>query len=116
MRIVHFALALIAVGCAGQPTTPPPVVIARASQAAPVVPLAPGEKVDAKRLTDAKKLGYTVVDQDGKELFCRTDLKTGSRVERETVCLTYKEIEELRLHTQQGLANTLHQTPPPAGH
>jgi hypothetical protein len=77
---------------------------------------APGEKVELKRLAEAKKMGYTVVNQDGKELFCHTGLKTGSRVERETTCMTAKEIDDLREQTQRGLMNTTRQLAPPQGH
>jgi hypothetical protein len=41
------------------------------------------------------------------ELLCRSEPKTGSRIQREsdTTCLTAKQWDDLRAQTQQGISN-----------
>jgi hypothetical protein len=108
MRSVLLVAMLVVSGCAGRPAAVPPSTsyVARASQAAPSAsPVTADGTIDAKRLAGAKKMGYSLVNEDGAELFCRTDLKTGSHVQRETVCLTMTQLDALSTHTQQDLLN-----------
>lgn len=123
MRTLIFAFMIAAAGCAGTPPDRGPSVLApaaaapqKADQTSPVVEFAdsPG-KITRERLASAKKMGYSLVNEHGEDLYCRQDLKTGSRVQREMVCLTWKDLETLREQTQNGLANTMRQLPPPAG-
>ena len=120
MRVVIFTCALILTACAGQPTVPaaaPTTVVAKASQKSAVAsPIDANGKLNADALVNAKKLGFTPVDKDGQVLYCRTDLKTGSRVERETVCLTAQDIQDLRSQTQQNMSDFARRTPPPVHH
>jgi hypothetical protein len=125
MRISVIAIVLVCAGCAGQPPAPaaapapPPAPVAHvamASQPAPTTPEAAGAPIDTKLLTDAKKLGYKVVNQNGQELFCSDDVQTGSHVHRETVCMTAADMQSLRDQTRQHLNNTMRQTAPPVNH
>ena len=64
----------------------------------------------------AKKLGYTLVKIDGQDMYCRTSVKTGSRLQKETVCLTAADIDILRQQTRERLSNPNMQARPPQGH
>ena len=116
MRLVIFTCALLVAACVGQPTTPaaaPTTVIAKASQRPPAGLVGADGKINTEALVNAKKLGFTPVDTNGKVLYCRSDLVTGSHVERETVCMTLEEIEALRTQTKQSMSDFAHRTLPP---
>jgi len=114
MRIIILSFALAAVACAGQPTSPPSKFIARASQAAPVAATpSNGGKLDPKIVLDAKRRGYTVVNEEGDALFCHNEARTGSHLSTAITCLTQKQMADLREQTQRGLQNVELQQPPP---
>jgi hypothetical protein len=115
MRKLFLAVLILVAGCAGQPTSPPVVVEKVPAGAKEIAPPTEGT-VDATRLAEAKKMGYKLVNQDGQELYCRNDLKTGSRVQHELVCLSRKDLDELRARTQQGLAENAREMHPAGGH
>jgi hypothetical protein len=103
-----------AAGCAGTSTpTPTPATAPTTyinSNGAPVAQVSAKTStgdLDTKKLVDAKKAGFTVINQDGVELLCRSEPKTGSRIQREsdTTCLTAKQWDDLRAQTQQGISN-----------
>jgi hypothetical protein len=68
-----------------------------------------------QKIADAKKAGYRIVDREGTTMYCRTRLKTGSRVVKETECLTEAELEYLGDASRRGLADMARQAPPPQG-
>jgi hypothetical protein len=105
MRITIWVGALIMSGCAGQPSTPeaPPTRYVSASGQAQ--PTASEGDLNAKRIAEAKKQGYTLTNTNGEALFCRSDFKTGSHVERNTTCLTAAELDSLHDETRQSLRN-----------
>jgi hypothetical protein len=118
MRIILLVSALVMAGCAGQPAAAPPApryVTASGQPADPVHLSTPEDDVNARRLVDAKKRGYTLVNTNGESMYCRSDLKTGSRVQRDTVCLTESELDALHDQTRQALQN-LKVSPPSGGH
>jgi hypothetical protein len=119
MRKLVVSLALLLGACAGQPTTPQPVAQTRVVSNVPVVAPSAMTSGDAndetKAVLDAKRLGYTVVNQDGQTLYCHKQARTGSHLATETTCLTAREIEELREQTQRTLQSTQMQLPPPSG-
>ncbi len=102
MRSTMFGLTLTLCGCAGQPSAPQSMSAER--------PLA-----NPERVVEARKMGYRLVNENGQTLYCRSEVLTGSHVERETVCLTVAQVDRLREQTQRGLMNVERQVPPPAG-
>ena len=112
MRMILLVCTCILAGCAGQPTKPAATTVVKASQQAP---LKADGTVDKDALVNARKLGYTVKNENGETLYCRTENKMGSRVEKETVCLTAQQIDELREQTQRSLGNIMREIPPPQG-
>ena len=123
MRLVIFSCALIMAACAGQPTTPtapgtapPTTVVAKASQKPPAGLVGADGKINAEALANARKMGFTPVSENGQVLYCRTDLKTGSHLARETICMTLDEFEKLREQTNQTMGDIVHRPAPPSGH
>jgi hypothetical protein len=111
MRYAVSVLALVVSGCAGQPPAAPPTrYVGNAAQGAQVELTALNLNTD--RLVNAKKLGYTVVNTDGAPLFCKTEMKTGSHVQKETTCLTAQELDHLHDMTRQNLQNYIKPNPP----
>jgi hypothetical protein len=62
-----------------------------------------------------KKAGYTIKNQDGETYYCRAEKKTGSRLQRETVCMTEAQIVSLRDETQRRMGDVMRAVPPPQG-
>jgi hypothetical protein len=97
MRACILLTAVAMVGCSQQPTqpdAPAPVtsvtdVNASSGETASDSP----EQVEVKRLALAKKLHLKVVDENGNELFCRSFMVTGSRIQTETRCLTAQQLD-----------------------
>jgi len=112
MRMILLVCACILAACAGQPSTGPKTTVVKASQQAP---LKADGTVDTQTLVNARKMGYTVKNENGETLYCRTENKMGSHVEKETVCLTAQQIDELREQTQRSLGNIMREVPPPSG-
>jgi hypothetical protein len=115
MRITILAGALIMGGCAGQPSTPEAPPTRYVSASGRVQPTASEGDLDAKRIALAKKQGYTLTNTNGEALFCRSDFKTGSHVERNTTCLTASELDALHDQTRQALQNNIRPLAPPSG-
>jgi hypothetical protein len=84
MKQAALALALLLAGCASQPTSAP----------ATAGSLAPASQEEEVRLAvqEAVEKGYKVVNDDGQRLYCRKDLKTGSRVQSNLTCLTEDQL------------------------
>ncbi|MDQ1309055.1 MAG: hypothetical protein QG601_323 [Pseudomonadota bacterium] len=84
--VVFLALSLVA--CA----SPPPTAPATAGS------LAPASEEEEIRLAvqEAVQKGYKVVTEDGQTLYCRKDLKTGSRVQSNLTCLTENQLAAQR--------------------
>ncbi len=124
MRGVIFGCLLIAAGCAGTPSGPAPASAPPATKYVsdkPVVTAPDGVNKDdkdylAKLTADAKRRGYTLVNQDGETLYCRKDAPTGSHLATQTICMTQKEMEDMRSDTQRMLQSTQMQQRPPSGH
>jgi hypothetical protein len=101
MRTTILASALVIAGCASQPPSPAPAPEAAAGQPQEAASDADLEK---RRLAEAMKHGYKVVNTDGETLYCRSDWATGSHIQKNTVCLTARQIDELDQHNQRELA------------
>jgi hypothetical protein len=69
----------------------------------------------AMTLEEARSAGYKIVDQNGTTVYCRDQLKTGSHVRKETICLTRQELEAAREASRRNLDQMQRITPPPQG-
>lgn len=117
MRVVIISITLAALaGCADQPPVASPTPSTRYISSSPVITAtaAGGAKTD-QIVVDAKRKGYTVVTENGEQLFCHKDARTGSHLATETTCLTAKQMEDLRMETQRRLQTFQMQMPPPQG-
>jgi hypothetical protein len=85
-------------GCASQPSATAPAAV----NGQPQQPVSDDE-LQKQRLADALKHGYRLVNTNGEELYCRSDLATGSHIQKNTVCLTARQLDEIHLRNQQGL-------------
>jgi len=83
------AATLLMAGCASQSQ--------RATETPAVAPAAP-QRVDGGVMTvqEARKAGYKIVSQDGKPMYCREELKTGSHARKDMICLTAEELAMVR--------------------
>jgi hypothetical protein len=114
MRAYVMAIALVMAGCAGRPAMAPKPTGSSVQPAPPV--LAPSEgETRAQRQAQAKAMGYTLVNQDGEDMYCRTSVQTGSRLKKETVCLTASDMGILREATRQTFSSPTLQMPPRQG-
>jgi hypothetical protein len=105
-------MALLAAGCASQPSHPPvnaaaaPAVpaanaaVPAASAAAPTENATPGD-IQAQRLAKAKNLNLKIYNKDGKELFCRSNYVTASRIERDMRCYTAEQLDQMDRQVQR---------------
>ena len=88
MKLALASVALLLAACA----SPPPTVTATAGS------LAPATEEEEIRLAvqEAVDKGYKVVTEHGETLYCRKDLKTGSRVQSNLTCLTKDQLAAQR--------------------
>lgn len=126
MRALMLLTAMVVVGCASQPgsapthpsatpataqaSAPPPAAAATSAQTAAAAPYnspsgaaAPTADVEAQRLAAAKNLNLKVMNKDGQQLFCRSNLVTGSHISRDTRCYTAEQLEKMQEQTQRDL-------------
>ena len=84
-------LVLLLAACASPPSTGP----------ATVGSLAPANEEEEIRLAvqEAVAKGYKVVTENGQTLYCRKNLKTGSRVQSNLTCLTQDQLAAQRRGT-----------------
>jgi hypothetical protein len=82
MRAILLAGAWVLAGCANQPTAPNP-------------------DQDAQRVAEAIKHGYKVVTTEGETLYCRSDFATASHIQKNTVCLTAQQLDDLDQQNQR---------------
>ena len=112
MRTLLISMALLVAGCASRPADSPRTEVVQVPPGTTEIStLSPADKLVA----DAKKLGYTLVNENGEVYYCHTVLKTGSHARYETTCLTQKEMTDLREQTQRSLLNNETQSRPPVG-
>jgi hypothetical protein len=92
MRALMLLTAILAAGCASQPTNPPP-----ASSAGQLA------TTDAQRLAQARNLNLKLVNKDGQQLFCRSNLQTGSHIQQDTTCYTADQLDKMEAQQQRDL-------------
>jgi hypothetical protein len=88
MKQAILSLALFLAACA----SPPPTAPATAGSLAP----ASEEAEILAAVQEAVDKGYKVVTENGETLYCRRDLKTGSRVQSNLTCLTRHQLADQR--------------------
>jgi hypothetical protein len=122
MRLQMLLTAMVMAGCASQPNSPqshlsatPASAPTAASAPAPAPAPAsapynspsgatqPTADVDAQRLARAKNLNLKIMNKDGQELFCRSNLVTGSHISRDTRCYTAEQLDRMQEQTQRDL-------------
>ena len=90
--LLILAAAGLVVGCASQTTSAPPQ---------PATTYAATDTPEATTLEDAQKMGYKIVNEDGKTMYCRETRKLGSHIQKERTCLTEAEMYEARNSNQR---------------
>jgi hypothetical protein len=97
--------------CSSTPSATP----ASQTAAAPEPDTINGQPLSADRMLALQRAGYTFVDKNGQTYACRKEVKTGSRLAHETVCMTPGQADALREETQRRLGEMMRSTPPPQG-
>jgi hypothetical protein len=110
MRAFMGLMALVAAGCADQPSHPPanPTAVSAgiaapaaalpaANSAVPATNAAPDG--ETQRLAKAKNL--KVYTKDGKQLFCRSNFSTGSHIQKDLSCYTAEQLSKMDRDTQR---------------
>jgi hypothetical protein len=92
MRALMLLTAILAAGCASQPTNPQ-----TASGAGQL------STTDAQRLAQAKNLNLKLVNKDGQQLFCRANWQTGSHIQQDTTCYTADQLDKMEAQQQRDL-------------
>jgi hypothetical protein len=96
LTTVVIAATAAVVGCAGQPSTPQAQSsAAQAPSAAATAPAATAADIETQRLAAAKNLNLKVINKDGQQLFCRSNLITGSHIQRDTRCFTAAQVDQM---------------------
>lgn len=92
---------------ADEPTPAQPAATSPAPTEAKQEPAAKSAAVEGRFDEDtimaAQKAGYEIRNQNGEQLLCRKELKTGSHLRHSVSCLTPKQWEQLQSDTQQSL-------------
>ena len=101
-------MSVLAAGCAAQPESLPVAPVA--AQIEPVATTTPVTTVQ-----EARMAGYKLVNQNGKTIYCREQLKTGSHLRKDTICLTAEELEAARSASRRNLEQMQRRVPPPQG-
>jgi hypothetical protein len=63
-----------------------------------------------------QRQGYRIVDDEGRRLYCRTTMSTGSHLQKKSYCLTARELAALRDSTRKTVEQMRTVVPPPQGH
>ncbi len=92
MRALIVLTAILAAGCASQPTNPQAASSGGAIAAS-----------EAQRLALARNLNLKVIDKDGQQLFCRSNWQTASRIQRDTTCFTADQLDTMEAQQQREL-------------
>lgn len=68
------------------------------------------KRADNDALLRAQAAGYKLVNKDGREIFCKKEMVTGSRLATRTRCLTLAQIEAERNATKDMLLDMSRKT------
>lgn len=104
--LIVFSLAAgLLVACAGTPPESSGAATKSVGTAAAVGESAAGALERRSRIAD-----YRLVNRGGKELYCKTDITTGTRVNAKETCYTEAQLERIRDDAQDYLRDV--QRPP----
>ena len=95
-KLTAFAASVLLLGaCAGKPPEQP----------AKVVP--PPQDLTLKEINTAIEGGVKIQNEKGEEMICRREKKIGSRLSRETVCMTKAEWLRVSEESQRATKKSL---------
>jgi hypothetical protein len=94
MKFTCVILSSLLVGCAAQTHSLP---LSRLENSNPTHE---GE-LDSKEMIAMQRRGYKLINENGQALFCRSEFKTGSHLEKVTTCMTAQEIRRIRDATRK---------------
>ena len=103
MRGLVLLMTMVLFGCASQPSAPQTKLSSAPAPADASSAVKPTESVEAQRLAAAKNLNMKVIDKDGQQLFCRSNLVTGSHIQRDTTCYTADQLDHMQAQMQRDL-------------
>jgi hypothetical protein len=103
VRTLMLLTAIVAAGCAVPAHSPTHLSATPAPYVSPSGAAEPTTSVEAQRLAAAKNLNLKVIDKDGQQLFCRSNLVTGSHIQRDTRCYTAEQVDKTQEQTQRDL-------------
>jgi hypothetical protein len=103
MRGMMLLTAMVLGACASQPSTQDSGRTPAQSSASAALPGASDTDPEEQRLALAKKLHLKVVNQDGEEVYCKTNMVTGSHIRTDTHCFTAQELDHLQKRTDNDL-------------
>ncbi|MDE2219131.1 MAG: hypothetical protein KGL25_11225 [Gammaproteobacteria bacterium] len=72
-------------------------------------------RLSAEEIVGLKRLGYKLVDSNGRTLYCSSNIKLGSHLQHDNTCMTEGEMIALREETQRRLQYITTQVAPPQG-
>jgi hypothetical protein len=97
----------LVLGCAARPPAPllATTYVSPVGERLAAAPIRADGTLDAKALEAAKKAGYRLVNTEGQLLYCRTDTKLGTHIQRngDTTCLTAQEMTDMQDRTRLNL-------------
>ena len=102
-KVTLFASSLLLLGgCASTPKEPPKGVPEPTN-------------VTLEELNTAIEGGVKIQNEKGEEMICRREAKTGSRLARETICMTQAEWVKVSEESQRATRKTMRQGKIPHG-
>ncbi len=108
--LLPLSLSLLVAACASAPK--PDAAPAAANTPRYITPV---DKLTGDQIVALQRQGYKLVDSNGQTLYCMTETKTGSRLQKDNICMTEQEMVALREQTERGLRNTEMRVPPKQG-
>jgi hypothetical protein len=105
MRIALLVCVCAITGCASTPSGPATTYVSASGKPLDIAPVRADNTLDGKALAEARKAGYKLVNTNGELLYCRTDMKLGTHIQRssDTICLTAQEITTMHEQTRHSL-------------
>lgn len=86
-----------------------------APRAQPVKPVPSAKTASLEDINTAIETGVKMQNEKGEEMVCRREAKTGSRLARETICMTRAEWTQVSEESQRATRKSLRQGRIPHG-